>query len=247
MLRRAGDAYFNMALDEALLEGVRRGLSPPTLRLYAFSPSAVTIGRFQRAREVVDVELAERLGVPVVRRITGGGAVYHDERGEVTYSVTAPVSLFPGSILDSYRKICAGLVRAISLLGLEAEFVPVNDVVIGGKKISGSAQVRREFALLQHGTLMYATDLDTLADLLRVPREKLAAHGVSSIRERVTTLSIELGRQVSRSEVEEAMIAGFSEALEVELEEGEPSEWEIAEAERIAQERYRSRDWNFGR
>ena len=234
-------------MDEALLEGVRRGVSPPTLRLYAFTPSAVTMGRFQRAAEVVDLELADKLGVPVVRRITGGGAVYHDEFGEVTYSVTAPVDLFPGSILDSYRKICAGLVRAISSLGLEAEFVPVNDVVVGGKKISGSAQVRRGTALLQHGTLMYATDLDTLADLLRVPREKLAAHGVASIRERVTTLSIELGRQVSRAEVEEAMISGFSEALGVELEEGEPSEWELAEAERIARERYRSPDWNLGR
>ncbi len=234
-------------MDEALLEGVRKGVSPPTLRLYAFTPSAVTMGRFQRAAEAVDLELADKLGVPVVRRITGGGAVYHDEFGEVTYSVTAPVDLFPGSILDSYRKICAGLVRAISSLGLEAEFVPVNDVVVGGKKISGSAQVRRGTALLQHGTLMYATDLDTLADLLRVPREKLAAHGVASIRERVTTLSIELGRQVSRAEVEEAMISGFSEALGVELEEGEPSEWELAEAERIARERYRSPDWNFGR
>ena len=234
-------------MDEALLEGVRRGVSPPTLRLYAFTPSAVTMGRFQRAAEVVDLELADKLGVPVVRRITGGGAVYHDEFGEVTYSVMAPVDLFPGSILDSYRKICAGLVRAISSLGLEAEFVPVNDVVVGGKKISGSAQVRRGTALLQHGTLMYATDLDTLADLLRVPREKLAAHGVASIRERVTTLSIELGRQVSRAEVEEAMISGFSEALGVELEEGEPSEWELAEAERIARERYRSPDWNLGR
>lgn len=234
-------------MDEALLEGVRKGVSPPTLRLYAFTPSAVTMGRFQRAAEVVDLELADKLGVPVVRRITGGGAVYHDEFGEVTYSVTAPVDLFPGSILDSYRKICAGLVRAISSLGLEAEFVPVNDVVVGGKKISGSAQVRRGTALLQHGTLMYATDLDTLADLLRVPGEKLAAHGVASIRERVTTLSIELGRLASRAEVEEAMTSGFSEALGVELEEGEPSEWELAEAERIARERYRSPDWNLGR
>ena len=94
-----------MALDEALLEGVRRGVSPPTLRLYAFTPSAVTMGRFQRAAEVVDLELADKLGVPVVRRITGGGAVYHDEFGEVTYSVMAPVDLFPGSILDSYRTV----------------------------------------------------------------------------------------------------------------------------------------------
>lgn len=242
-----GDGPFNMGLDEAILNSVSRGESPPTLRLYAFRPSAVTIGRFQRVRESVDLDVARRLGVPVVRRITGGGSVYHDEFGEVTYSVAAPVGLFPGSILDSYRVICSGLVKALGVLGLEAQFVPVNDVVVNGKKISGSAQVRRAGALLQHGTLMYATDLDTLASLLRAPREKLESHGVSSIRERVTTVSVEFGRRVSRGEVQEAMLKGFEEALGAEFERGEPTDREMVEAERLARERYGSDEWNLGR
>ncbi len=242
-----GDGPLNMGLDEAILNSVSRGESPPTLRLYAFKPSAVTIGRFQRVRESVDLDAARRLGVPVVRRITGGGSVYHDELGEVTYSVVAPVRLFPGSILDSYRVICSGLVKALDILGLRAQFVPVNDVVVNGKKISGSAQVRRAGALLQHGTLMYATDLDTLASLLRAPREKLESHGVSSIRERVTTVSIELGRGISREEVQEAMLRGFEEALGAEFQRGEPTDRELAEAERLARERYGREAWNLGR
>jgi len=236
-----------MALDEAILDSVSAGRSPPTLRLYAFKPSAVTVGRFQRVEESVDLDLARGMGVPVVRRMTGGGSVYHDELGEVTYSVAAPIRLFPGSILDSYRTICSGLIRALAALGLEASFVPVNDVVVNGRKISGSAQVRRSGALLQHGTLMYATDLDTLASLLRAPREKLQSHGVSSIRERVTTVSAELGREVSREEVQEAMLRGFEEALGAEFERGEPTDLELSEAERLIGERYGRDEWNLGR
>jgi len=247
LLRGEGGAVWNMALDEALLNGVNRGVSPPTLRLYVFSPSAVTIGRFQRVREVVDLERAADLGVDVVRRITGGGAVYHDERGEVTYSIVSPISEFPGSVVDSYRRICAGLVRALEIMGLSAEFAPINDVVIGGKKVSGSAQVRRGGALLQHGTLMYATDLDTLASLLRPPREKLRAKGLADVRARVTTVSIELGREVTRAEVEDAMIRGFSEALGAEVEEGDLLEGEEVEARRLALERYGREEWNMRR
>ena len=241
-----GDAYWNMALDEALLELRREGRSPDTLRLYVFKPSAVTIGYFQKIGEAVDLEYAERAGIPVVRRATGGGSVYHDERGEITYSIATTVDKVPRAIVESYRHICRGLVYALEELGLEAEFVPVNDVVVRGRKISGSAQLRRGRGVLQHGTLMYATDLEILARVLRVPREKLAARGISSIYERVTTASRELGRRVTREEVVEALKKGFERALGVRLVPGSLTGEELELARELV-EKYRSREWNFRR
>lgn len=241
-----GDAYWNMALDEALLELRRRGRSPDTVRLYVFKPSAVTIGYFQKVREAVDLEYAEAAGIPVVRRATGGGSVYHDEKGEVTYSIVTAVDKVPRDIVESYRYICRGLVYALEELGLRAEFVPVNDVVVGGKKISGSAQLRRERGILQHGTLMYATDLEVLARVLKAPREKLVARGISSIYERVTTASRELGRRVTREEAVEALRRGFERALGVELVPGSLTEEELELARELV-EKYRSREWNFRR
>ncbi len=241
-----GDGRWNMALDEAIaLERPRIGRN--TLRVYRFSEGTVTIGRFQRAAEAVNLGEAARLGIPVIRRVTGGGAVYHDPRGEVTYSVVIPERELPSSVLDSYRTLCSGVVRAAEILGAEASFSPINDVIACGRKVSGSAQARLSGAVLQHGTLMYASDLDLLAALLRPPREKLAAHGASDIRERVTTISECVGRAVDWREASEAVISGFSEALDLDLREEDPTEAEIRTAERLVEERYSRDGWNLSR
>ena len=244
---RGAPAYWNMAVDEALLELSARGRGIETLRLYIFRPHAVTIGYFQRIREVVNLEAAQRLGVDVVRRFTGGGAVYHDPEGEVTYSYSAPLTPGLRDVARSYRIICMGIVEAARLLGVtNVEFVPVNDVVANGRKFSGSAQGRRGEWLLQHGTFMYATDLDRLAELLVAPREKLASHGVRAVRQRVTTISEVLHREVTRDEVVRALVKGFEKALGIELEEGELTEEELRLAEELS-EKYRSAEWNFRR
>ncbi|MEM3619484.1 MAG: lipoate--protein ligase family protein, partial [Candidatus Korarchaeum sp.] len=158
LLLESGDAATNMAIDEALM---RFGI--PTIRFYRFSPSSVTIGYFQRVSSAVNLEEAMKGGVRVVRRITGGGSVYHDERGELTYSIVAPVELFPKGFAESMRYVCEGVVRTVRAFGLDAEFSGVNDVVVAGRKLSGSAQAREQGILLQHGTIMYATDLEKLA------------------------------------------------------------------------------------
>ena len=182
-----------------------------------------------------------------MRRITGGSSVYHDANGEVTYAVVASEKLFPRDVAESFAVICRGIVYALRELGLKAELAPINDVVVGKKKISGSAQVRREGALLQHGTLLYNTDLEILARVLRAPKAKLASHGVKSIYERVTTVSRELGRKVSREEVIEALKKGFSKALNITLTEGELTEKELKLATRLRDERYSREEWLFKR
>jgi len=234
-----GDAAFNMALDEALMLGGR-----PTLRVYRFRPSAVTIGYFQRVSSSVDLEEIRRRGIDLVRRPTGGGAVYHDEMGEATYSVTGPVDLFPSGVEGSMRFICEGVMNAIRKLGLEPEFAGVNDVLVGGRKVSGSAQTREAGNLLQHGTLMYDTDLETLAKVIRPPSQKLADKGIKSVLSRVTTLSKELGRGVTYEEVKEALIEGFSFLGEFEERGLDEEEWKLVER---LEEKYRDRRWTFRR
>ncbi len=241
-----GDVYWSMGLDEAMLELKRKNAIPNTLRLYVIKPSAVTIGYFQKVSDAVDLDYLSKENIPFTRRITGGGSVYHDAEGEITYSVVADLTFIPRDLQESYKFICGGIVEALSFLGLKAEFVPVNDVVVNGKKISGNAQARRGKAVLQHGTLMYNTDLEILSKVLKIPKEKLASRKISSIRERVTTVSIELGREVRKEEVIEALKKGFTQVFNVDFEEGAPTKEEISLAKKLA-ERYSSLEWIFKR
>jgi lipoate-protein ligase A len=241
LLLISGDAAFNMALDELLLNSAPE--IGPTIRFYRFSPSAITIGYFQRVEETVNLDEVRKLGIGFVRRATGGGAVYHDERGELTYSVVLPAR---ESVLESFKKICNGVVLTLRRMEIQAEFSPINDVVVRKRKISGSAQTRRSGFLLQHGTIMHGTDLDVMERVL-LPPKKLAQKGLSSMRERVTTAEIELGRGVSFDEVLLNAIEGFSEALGERLEEAKPEEIGLEEQIREIETRYRSREWNWMR
>jgi len=241
-----GDVYWNMGLDEAMLELKRKGLIPNTLRLYIMKPSAVTIGYFQKVVDAVNLSYLEKNEIPFTRRITGGGSVYHDAEGEITYSVVADLDFIPFDLLKSYQFICRGILETLSFLGLKAKFVPINDVVVNGKKISGSAQARRGNAVLQHGTLMYNTNLEVLEKALKAPREKLVDRGVLSLKERVTTISLELHRKVDKKEVIEALKKGFRKAFNVDFEEGGFTEEEISLARKLTS-KYSSRRWKFKR
>lgn len=239
------DVYWQMAIDEALLSLRAEGRIPDTLRIYRFQPSSVTVGYFQRVRDSVNLEYLLSSNIQFTRRITGGGSVYHDENGEVTYSVVLPVEGVLTDVQESYRVICGGIVSALRRLGVEATFVPVNDVTVIGRKISGSAQTRRKGYLLQHGTLMYATNLDVLEKVLVVPAIKLQSKGVKSVRERVITLKQILG-QVDLEALVKNLIEGFSEALGRKPVIGELTEAELKLAEQLI-EKYKSKEWIFKR
>ena len=234
--------WWQMALDEAILEGVAGGGSPPTLRLYVFSPSSVSIGLFQRLEDAVNLEEAERLGIPVVRRFTGGGSVYHDEDGELTYSIALPARGAFSGVEESYRVICTALAEALRALGVDAQYSPPNDIVVRGRKVSGNAQARRRGALLQHGTILYNTDLDMMERLLRAPAAKLRSHGAGRLRDRVTTLSRELGRRVALGELARLLAEELPARLGFEAKPGWYSLEELELAARL-KEKYRSREW----
>ncbi len=241
-----GDVYWNMAVDEAMLYLRENGFIPNTLRLYVIRPSAVTFGYFQRVRDAVNIGYLEAHNIQYTRRITGGGTVYHDMDGEITYSVVADIDDISWDIIESYRIICQGIVYAIREFGLNAEYRPINDIIVNGRKISGSAQARKRRSLLQHGTLMYNTDLSIIVKVIRVPREKLESHGIRSIEERVTTLSRELGYNPGYRRVLDALVNGFRKALGVNFRVEKLSPMEIEYASRLV-EKYRSRQWIFKR
>jgi lipoate-protein ligase A len=236
-------AAMNMGIDEAVCEGVNKGTSPPTIRLYGWKPSAVSIGCFQSMNEEVDYRNCVRYGVDVVRRRTGGGAVYHDEKGEITYSVICPEDLVPMDINAAYRDVCGRIVDTLALLGVKANFAPVNDVLVEGKKISGSAQTRRADVFLQHGTLLLSVDRKRMFKLLRVPPQKMEDKKLGKPEDRITSL-----RDVSHASREEALKAMKTAFLKGRTwDEGSWRDDEVARARVLAEQRYASREWNFSR
>lgn len=241
------DAFFNMGLDEAILMAVAERRVPPTIRFYGWKPHAISIGYFQGIHEEVNLEACREKGVDVVRRITGGGAVFH--AAEVTYSIVIPEShpLSRPSILDSYRIICSGIIEGLSQLGIEAEFAPINDIIAGGKKISGNAQTRKKNCILQHGTILLSVDVDTMFSLLKVPQEKARGKLIQEVKARVTSVENLLGSTIGFDKTVLALEQGFSSALDLVLSEAEPTHEETISAATIATEKFASPEWTYKR
>ncbi|MFH1255887.1 MAG: biotin/lipoate A/B protein ligase family protein [Candidatus Diapherotrites archaeon] len=235
----------NMSIDEAVMR-LHAG-DGAVVRFYGWKPSAISIGYFQSLEEEVDLQKCKELGVDFVRRITGGGAVFHDS--ELTYSFVCSEKsgVVPGNILDSYRKICDSLILGFKELGLTASFAPLNDIICNGKKISGNAQTRREGKVLQHGTIILKVDVEKMFSLLKVPNEKLKGKMIEDVKQRVTSVEKEAGADVGFEKVAAAMRKGFEENFAVELVEGALTAEESALAEKIARERFSQREWNFKR
>ncbi len=261
ILDGAHDGFTNMAVDEAILEACIAGEVPPTVRFYRWQPPCLSIGYFQRAGREVDPAGCRALGVDWVRRPTGGRAILHDR--ELTYSVVAREDdpAVSGSIVESYRKISAALVAGLRRLGLPAEVAPPRshppgvrtaacfdapsdyEVTIYGRKVIGSAQVRRGGALLQHGAILLEVDLDRQVGVLIPPpgmtHEALAAQ----LRSRLIALGEALGRPLPPEELASALRSGIEETWDVELLEGELTPGERLRVAAL-REKYHSPAWN---
>jgi lipoate-protein ligase A len=221
-----------MAIDEALIENIG---DAPILRIYGWQPAAVSIGYFQSIREEVDLEKCSKIGVDVVRRLTGGGAVLHET--ELTYSFIT--KQYPQNIMESYRWICETIVISIKRLGFDASFVPLNDIVVKGKKVSGSAQTRRKGVLLQHGTLLLGVDVDKMFCVLKVPSEKFKDKIIKDVKERVTSLA-----GTTFEEMASSLKTSFATKFDAKLLADTMSTEEINHANWLAERKYNSREWN---
>ena len=244
------NAYMNMAIDESIMLGIKEGTSKPTLRFYRWQPSAVSIGTFQGMHDEVDIEFCKSKNIDYIRRITGGGAVFHDFNGEVTYSLIMPKShsLAHTDILESYRLLCGGIVTALEYLGLEdVEFKPINDVTVDGTKVSGNAMTKRHGCILQHGTVLLDLNVNLMFQILKVPEEKISDKMIADVKQRVTSIRDILQRDVQITELQNALRRGFADALQIELIPGQLSESERKRAAALAKEKYSTDEWNFSR
>jgi lipoate-protein ligase A len=240
-----------MAIDEAILTARTRNLAPNTIRFYRWNPSAVSIGKFQNIKKEVQLDKCKKYGVDVVRRITGGGAVYHDTEGEITYSVVAnKKDLKAENINAVYAKFYGGIAEALKILGINADFNEGNaktcpNLTVNGKKISGSAQSHKKGVVLQHGTLLVDVDLEEMFTFLHVPWAKTCIEVINVAKNKITSTKKELGKTVSVEEVNNALSEGFKKALNIQLLEGELTPYENEIASKLYKEKYTTDEWNF--
>lgn len=254
-----------MAIDCAILEAVAKGDQPPSLRLYGWAPFCLSLGYGQRARAADVVALAAR-GWDLVRRPTGGKAILHGD--ELTYSLCLPLDhpLAGGDVVESYRRISAGLQRALKGLGLAVtaerqhksvrpgdsgpvcfEIPSHYEISAGGRKLIGSAQLRRKGGLLQHGSLPLKGDLARICDVLRFDTDEAREAQKASVRERAVTLADLGAESVSWPEAGSAIEAGFASAFDLELIAAPLSPAETRRAAELVAERFGNEAWTLKR
>jgi len=260
--------YENMAIDEALYISCQQGKAPPTLRLYGWRPPAVSLGYFQKAEAAVDLQECRRLGIDVVRRMSGGRAVLHNH--ELTYAVIAPEHRSPFSprVLETYMTIGACLMKALKSFSLNVQWVAARDkhrrassvkhetascfsapswyeITVDGKKICGSAQKRGNGFFLQHGSILIDHDPELLAAVLMSRKSKEAF--VKEIADSTTSLNHHLSSQVDVGELQEKVLTGFEGTLGITLNHGSLTASEIKLKNLLLREKYQSTAWNLAR
>ena len=193
-----GEAYppvLQMALDQVLSEEVGAGRRKPTLRIWEWNEPGVVIGSFQSVKNEVDLDNADRYGFQVVRRISGGGAMFMEAGSVITYSIYAPTDLVHGmSFADSYAFLDEWVIIALKSLGIDAYYQPLNDITSAKGKIGGAAQKRLGAgAVLHHVTMSYDMDAEKMVQVLRIGREKMSDKGTKSAVKRVDPLRSQTG------------------------------------------------------
>lgn len=239
----AEQPHVQMALDEVLLKKVASGEREPTLRMWEWASSSVVLGRFQSVRNEVDMEAAEKHDVTVVRRITGGGAMFNEPRNTITYSLYAPEDLVKGmSFIESYAFLDDWVLQGLRRIGVDAVYEPINDIASSAGKIGGAAQTRRGGTVLHHAMLSYDIDAEKMVQVLRIGREKLSDKGTKSAAKRVSPVRDQ--SQLERSIVIDRLLSTFSE-LHGSLSGSEVSDEEREEAEALAETKFATDEWLY--
>jgi len=252
---------WNMAVDEAILESVYEGDSPPTLRLYAWEPACLSLGHAQPYSEV-DLEALAENGWDVVRRPTGGRAILHVD--ELTYAVIASEDepRVKGGVLESYLRLSEALLESLKILGLSPQAeekrqtdkkgepnpvcfeVPSNyEITVNGKKLIGSAQARRKAGILQHGTLPLYGDLTRIIKALSFPNNEAETKAKLRLLAHATTVEKELGFPISWDQANQAFKQAFQDTLNLVLEPSELTSKEKERAEELLRTKYGHPSW----
>jgi len=234
------DPRINLAIEEYLLKNMDVE-KDPFLLFYINEPSII-IGKNQNTAEEINTDYVDSNGIHVVRRLSGGGAVYHD-LGNLNYSF---ITIDDGESFRNFRKFTEPVVRALNSLGVNAELSGRNDLMAEGRKVSGNAQFSTRGRMFSHGTLMFDTDVEEVVSALKVSKEKIESKGIKSIRSRVANISEFLEQTMTITEFRSSILHSVFEGEEnVKL-------WELTDADwigihEISRERYGNWDWNYGK
>ncbi len=242
------DPFMNMGVEEAIPRAVGEGRVPNTVRFWHNS-NTIVLGCFQSADLEVNYNACKETGTTIVRRFTGGGAVYHDA-GNLNYAISLKKGhhLVPeGDLQVVFRELSKGAVEGLKSLGVAAEFQPINDIQIDGKKVSGAAGSVKWGTIFHHGCILVASDLAILGKVLNVPKAKLADRHVASVQKRVTTVRDELHEEVGTGRVRDAIVHGIENSYNVKLEEGRLTNGELANAKELYDTKYSTSKWNLER
>lgn len=266
---KSNNPYYNMAMDEALMNFVSRGEIDPVIRFYTWDPATLSIGYFQKLTKEIDLEKVKDKGFGLVRRATGGRGVLHDK--ELTYSVIVPESheSMPKTVTEAYRVISEGLLEGFKSLGFDAYFsIPRTqeakdklksprssvcfdapswyELVVENRKVAGSAQTRQKGVILQHGSILQDINIDELFDMFIFKNERLKIKMKEAFTEKAVAINDISERHVSLKEMETAFYEGFKNGLNIDFKPLELTEAQKNEI-RDLEEKYKSDEWTYRR
>ena len=242
------NGFWNMALDEAILQCIIDKKSPNTLRFYKWKPSTASIGRNQSLSAEINLNFAQNKKFNVVRRITGGGAVFHDENREITYSIICPIKFLEDlgarKVIEQFEFITQGIITGLNIYGLKTEkgLVHCPALLIDGKKFSGNAQVRKRGYVLQHGTILLDIDPDLMYSVLKTPENVEKKRMVKSVRAKCIGIRDQI-TNFSEDKLVNSLKQGFETVLGIYLEEGILYNREIKLAKNYLKNRYSNLEW----
>ncbi|WP_426401746.1 lipoate--protein ligase family protein [Mammaliicoccus lentus] len=264
---KSSNPFYNMAVDEALMNFVSREEIDPVIRFYTWNPATLSIGYFQKLTKEIDIEKVKEKGFGLVRRATGGRGVLHDK--ELTYSVIVPESHpnMPHTVTEAYRVISEGLLEGFKALGFEAYFsVPKSkeareklksprssvcfdapswyELVVEGRKIAGSAQTRQKGVILQHGSILQDINVDELFDMFTYRNDRLKEKMKAAFMDKAIAINDISDRHITLEEMETAFYEGFKKGLNIEF---KPLEFTESQKEEIKhlEDKYRSEEWTY--
>ena len=260
ILSEPASGAMNMALDEAILEAVLKHRAPPTLRFYAWDPACLSLGYAQGVNDV-DQAALEREGWDLVRRPTGGKAILHTD--EITYSISAPLDhkLFVNGVLASYKRISLALIAGLERMGMMPELhitdppAPSNgnpvcfrnpsafEITVEGKKLVGSAQLRRAGGVLQHGSVPLQGELGRICLVLSYANDEYRARAMGEVGLHAITVERVLGKPLAWEEAARHLTAGFEDIFQLRFSRQDPTQPEIRRSYEILEERYLHPDW----
>lgn len=234
------DPRINLAIEEYLLNTM--DVEKDSFLLFYINEPSIIVGRNQNSAEEINTDYVDSNGIHVVRRLSGGGAVYHD-LGNLNYSF---ITTDDGNSFRNFQKFTEPVVAALQKLGVNAELSGRNDLLVEGRKISGNAQFSTRGRMYSHGTLMFDTEVEAVVSALNVSKEKIESKGIKSIRSRVANISEFLKEPMTVTEFRSAILNSLFEGEEnVKYWELTEEDWDNIRA--LSKKRYGNWDWNYGK